>query len=154
MGLGFFLQRSGERTYVGHTGGMPGHITALFTDREAGTGALVLTNSSTAPDIAGWAIALADHVTEHDPVEPTPWRPGSSVPAELTELLGRWYSEGSPFDFSVRAGRLEARAPALPKHLPSSVFEKIGEDLFRTVAGREAGSCCGSAATPRAGCGS
>ena len=36
MGLGFFLLRSGTRTYVGHTGGMPGHITALFTDREAG----------------------------------------------------------------------------------------------------------------------
>lgn len=139
MGLGFFLQRSGERTYVGHTGGMPGHVTALFTDRQAKTGAVVLTNSSTPPDIAGWAIALADHVTEHDPVEPTLWRPGTSVPDELVELLGRWYSEGSPFDFSVREGRLEARSPALPAHKPSSVFAKVGDDLYRTVAGREAG---------------
>jgi CubicO group peptidase (beta-lactamase class C family) len=139
MGLGFFLQRSGRRTYVGHTGGMPGHVTALFTDRESGTGAVVLTNSSTPPDIAGWAIALADHVTEHDPVEPAPWRPGTSVPDELVELLGRWYSEGSAFDFSVREGHLEARSPALPKHKPSSVFTKIDDDVYRTVAGREAG---------------
>ena len=139
MGLGFLLQRSGRRTYVGHTGGMPGHVTALFTDREAGTGAVVLTNSSTPPDIAGWAIALADHVSEHDPVDPTPWRPGTVVPPELAELLGRWYSEGSAFDFSVREGRLEARSPLLPKHKTSSVFTKIDDDLYRTVAGREAG---------------
>ena len=45
MGLGFFLVRSGTRTYVGHTGGMPGHITAVFTDREARTGGVVLTGS-------------------------------------------------------------------------------------------------------------
>ena len=139
MGLGFFLQRSGDRTYVGHTGGMPGHVTAVFTDREAKTGGIVLTSSSTPPDIAGWAIALADHVTEHDPVEPEPWRPGTSVPEELVPLLGRWYSEGSAFDFSVREGRLEARSPQQPAHKPSSVFERVGEDLYRTVSGREAG---------------
>ena len=139
MGLGFFLQRSDGRTYVGHTGGMPGHVTALFTDREAGTGAVVLTNSSTPPDIAGWAIALADQVTEHDPVELEAWRPGTSVPGELVPLLGRWYSEGSAFDFSVREGRLEARSPQLARDKPPSVFERVGEDLYRTVSGREAG---------------
>ncbi|SDU81225.1 CubicO group peptidase, beta-lactamase class C family [Microlunatus sagamiharensis] len=139
MGLGFFLQRVNGRTYVGHTGGMPGHVTALFTDREARTGGVVLTSSSTPPDIAGWAIALADHVTEHDPVELEPWRPGTSVPPELVPLLGRWYTEGSPFDFSVREGRLEARSPQAPKDKPPSVFEPVGEDLYRTVSGREAG---------------
>jgi hypothetical protein len=61
------------------------------------------------------------------------------VPEELVELLGRWYSEGSAFDFSVRDGRLEARSPQLAEHQPSSVFERVGDDLYRTVAGREAG---------------
>ncbi|MEP7092289.1 MAG: serine hydrolase domain-containing protein, partial [Nocardioidaceae bacterium] len=139
MGLGFFLVRSGTRTYVGHTGGMPGHITALFTDREAGTGGVALTNSGTTTDIAGLAIRLADRVTETDPIEPEPWRPGTSVPAELVGLLGTWWTEGSPFTFTVRAGRLEARAPAQPDHVPSSVFEQVEPDLFRTVSGREAG---------------
>jgi hypothetical protein len=139
MGLGFFLNRSGDRVYVGHTGGMPGHITAVFTDREAHTGGVVLTNSGTTPDVAGFAIALADHVTDHDPVEPAPWRPGSSAPVELAELTGRWYSEGSPFDFFIRSGRLEARSPDLPEHKPSSVFVRVDTDLYRTVAGREHG---------------
>jgi hypothetical protein len=99
----------------------------------------VLTNSGTTPDITGFAVALADQVTEHDPVEPDPWRPGSTVPAELADLVGRWYSEGTAFDFSVRQGRLEARATDLPEHKPSSLFEQVEPDVFRTVSGREAG---------------
>jgi CubicO group peptidase (beta-lactamase class C family) len=139
MGLGFFLVRSGIRTYVGHTGGMPGHITAVFTDRESGTGGIALTSSGTTPDIAGFAVALADHVTEVDPVAPEPWRPGSPVPDRLAGLLGVWYSEGTPFHFSVRQGRLEARAPGQPEHQPPSVFEEVEPDVLRTVSGREQG---------------
>ena len=139
MGLGFFLARSGTRTYVGHTGGMPGHITALFTDREAKTGGLVLTSSGTTPDVASFAITLADLVTEHDPVEPAPWTPGTTVPDDLAELVGVWYTEGSPFTFSVREGRLEARASGLPDHKPASRFERVEQDVYRTVAGRETG---------------
>ncbi len=139
MGLGFFLVRSGTRTYAGHTGGMPGHITALFTDREARTGGMALTNSGTTTDIAGLALRLADHVTEHEPVEPPPWRPGTAVPAELADLVGLWWSEGSPFAFTVRQGRLEARAPDQPEHVPSSLFDPVSTDVFRTVAGRENG---------------
>jgi hypothetical protein len=53
--------------------------------------------------------------------------------------VGLWYSEGAPFEFSVKQGRLEARSPKLPEHKPSSVFEKVTDDVYRTVAGREAG---------------
>ncbi|WP_109506782.1 serine hydrolase domain-containing protein [Nocardioides speluncae] len=139
MGLGFFLIRSGHRVYAGHTGGMPGQISGLFTDRESGTGGAVLMNSTSAPDPAAFAIELAEHVIDHDPEEQEVWRPGTTVPEEYAELLGTWYTEGSPHVFSVRDGRLEARSPKLPDHKPSSVFEKVGEDLYRTVAGRERG---------------
>ena len=139
FGLGFMLIRSGNRMYVGHTGGMPGHITGLFTHRETGTGGLVLMNSTSAPDPAAFAIALADHVIDNDPVEDEVWRPGTAVPEELAGVLGLWYSEGTPFVFSLKQGRLEARAQALPEHKPSSVFEKVSDDVYRTVKGREAG---------------
>lgn len=139
FGLGFMLMRSGTRTWVGHTGGMPGHITGLFTDRESGTGGLALMNTTSAPDPAAFAIELADHVVEHDPVLPEPWRPGTSVPDELAGVVGVWYSEGTPFVFSVKQGKLEARQQGLPEHKPSSVFEKVEDDLYRTVAGRENG---------------
>ena len=41
--------------------------------------------------------------------------------------------------FSVVGGRLEARHPDLPKERPSSVFERIGDDVYRTTQGRERG---------------
>ena len=75
FGLGFMLIRSGDRTFVGHTGGMPGHITGVFTHRESSTGGLVLMNTTSAPDPAAFAIELAGHVIEHDPIEAEPWRP-------------------------------------------------------------------------------
>jgi CubicO group peptidase (beta-lactamase class C family) len=139
IGLGFMLVRDDQKVYVGHTGGMPGHITGLFTHRDTGTGALVLMNTSAAPDPAAFAVELAGHVIDHDPAEPEPWRPGTDLPVELADLVGVWYSEGSPFEFSVREGRLEARAQGLPEHKPSSVFERLEKDLYRTTCGREAG---------------
>jgi CubicO group peptidase (beta-lactamase class C family) len=141
MGLGFFLMRSPTgRTWVGHTGGMPGHITGVFTHRESGTGGIALMNATVTPAPDALAIELADHVVEHDPVEAAPWRPGTEVPAELRPILGQWFSEGHPFVFSVVHGRLQARID-MPdaRKLPPSVFEKVSDDLYRTVSGRERG---------------
>lgn len=140
MGLGFFLVRKGDRTWVGHTGGMPGHITGVFTHRESGTGGIVLMNNSAPVPPDAFAIELADHVVEHDPVEPDPWQPGTSVPEELRGLLGRWFSEGQPFVFWVEQGELRARVdkPAAVSMAPSR-FEKLGDDVYRDIAGRERG---------------
>jgi CubicO group peptidase (beta-lactamase class C family) len=139
FGLGFMLMRSGNRVYAGHTGALPGAISGVFTDRAAGTGGLVLMNSSVAPDPAVFAMDLVDIVTDRDPrIEPA-WRPDSAVPDELAGLLGVWFSEGGAFTFSVRHGGLEVRAAKAPGHQPPAVFEQIGTDLFRTVSGRERG---------------
>lgn len=139
FGLGFMLQRRGDRVYVGHTGGMPGHITGLFTHRESGTGGLVLMNSTAAPDPAALAVRLAAEALDREPDLPEVWLPGTEVPEDLAGLLGRWYTEGAPFDFSVRAGRLEARSPAAAWDAPPAVFTPEGEDRYRTESGREVG---------------
>jgi CubicO group peptidase (beta-lactamase class C family) len=141
MGLGFFLIRSGTgRTYVGHTGGMPGHITGVFTHRESGTGGIALMNNTAPPPPDAFAIELADHVVEHDPVDDRPWRPGTLIPDEYRGLLGRWFSEGQPFVFWVEQGELKARIdkPTAAKLTPSR-FVKVSDDVHRDVAGRERG---------------
>lgn len=138
-GLGLMLFRRGDRTYVGHTGGMPGHITGLAVHRPSGTAGIVMTNSTSAPDPAAFALDLAEVVQDCDPLEPEPWRPGTSVPPELVGVLGRWYSEGSAFAFSVRDGRLEARVESAPSSKPPSVFVRVDDDLYRTDSGRETG---------------
>ena len=138
-GLGLMLLRSGDRFLVGHTGGMPGHITGLFVERKSTTAGIALMNSTSAPDPAALAAELAAYVMDNEPADPEPWVPGSEVPAELEELLGRWYSEGQPFTFSVHQGRLEARGEAVPDHKPPSVFVRVADDLYRTESGRETG---------------
>ncbi|HZX08818.1 DUF7586 domain-containing protein, partial [Kribbella sp.] len=65
--------------------------------------------------------------------------PGTSVPAELTGVLGTWFTEGSPFVFSVRNGVLEAKSPAAAEYQSPAVFERLSEDTYRTVSGRETG---------------
>jgi CubicO group peptidase (beta-lactamase class C family) len=140
MGLGFFLMRTPTgRTYVGHDGGNPGHITSVFTHRESGTGGIALMNSTSAPDPSTIAIGLADHVVEHDPVEEEPWKPATDVPEGLVGILGRWFTEGRPMTITLPGGRLEARMDGLPADRAPSVFEQIGPDEFRTVSGRERG---------------
>jgi CubicO group peptidase (beta-lactamase class C family) len=140
MGLGFFVHRSPSgRTWVGHDGGMPGHVTAVLTHRESGTGGIVLMNSTSSPDPTALAVKLADRVVDEVPSDDEPWRPGTSVPEELTGVLGRWFSEGQGFTFSVREGRLEARQDSAPATRKPSVFVAEGPDRYRTESGRERG---------------
>jgi CubicO group peptidase (beta-lactamase class C family) len=138
-GLGTEQVRRGDRVFVGHTGGMPGHVTGVFVHRKDRIGAVVLANSTSAADPAGLATDLAIAVLEGDPVTPDAWRPGEGAPAELVGVPGRWWSEGSPFKFSVKDGRLEARSDPPPSGRPPAVFVRIGDDLYRTESGREEG---------------
>ncbi|MBR7742141.1 beta-lactamase family protein [Phycicoccus sp. BSK3Z-2] len=140
MGLGFFLVRTpGGRLLAGHTGGMPGHVTGVFTDRATGTAAVVLMNASTPPDPTAFAVELVDLVLDRDPPEEEAWRPGTEVPDALRPLLGRWYAEGAPWDLTVRRGALEARSPAWPASRESWTFEALDDDTLRTTSGGERG---------------
>jgi hypothetical protein len=61
------------------------------------------------------------------------------VPEDLRPLVGRWWSEGTPFEFFVRDRQLHARPESAPRTQPPAVFERIDETTFRTVRGREQG---------------
>ena len=140
MGLGFFLVRTpGGRLLAGHTGGMPGHVTGVFTDRATGTAAVVLMNASTPPDPTAFAVELVDLLLDRDPPEEEAWRPGTEVPDALRPLLGRWYAEGAPWDLTVRWGALEARSPAWPASREAWTFEALDDDTLRTTSGGERG---------------
>jgi CubicO group peptidase (beta-lactamase class C family) len=140
MGLGFFVHRSSSgRTWIGHSGGLPGHVTALLTHRESGTGGIAMMNNTSSTDPTALAIQLADRVVDDVPEQEKPWRAGSSLPEDLAGIIGRWYSEGQAFTFSVREGRLEARMDAAPATREPSVFVAEGPDHYRTESGRERG---------------
>src|ERR1700712_137427 len=96
-------------------------------------------NNSVAKDPEGTAIRLGAEVAAHAPPLPEPWVPGPAPSAELQELAGVWFSEGSAFVFRVREGRLEAVVGGADPTVPPSVFEQDGADAYRTVSGRERG---------------
>ncbi|MEU4606881.1 serine hydrolase domain-containing protein [Kribbella sp. NPDC023972] len=139
FGLGFMLLRRGDRIFVGHDGGMPGHITSTFVHRPSGTAGIALQSSTSAPAPSALATDLIIKVLEDDPLPAEPWVPGTTVPPELAGVLGTWFSEGSPFVFSVKGGRLQAKSPAAAEHLAPAVFDRVSEDVYRTVSGRETG---------------
>jgi CubicO group peptidase (beta-lactamase class C family) len=138
-GLGLMVARVDDQVLVGHTGGMPGHMTGLLVHRESSTAGIVLMNSTSAPPAGRFAAELATYAVQNEPAEQEPWQPGTHVPDELRGLLGRWYAEGQPFAFSVEKGRLQARLEGAPAAQPPAVFTQLKDDLYRTESGRETG---------------
>jgi hypothetical protein len=138
-GLGLMLFRRGERILCGHTGGMPGHITALAVSRKDGVGAAAFSNNSAGFESGAFACDLVGTWLEHDPAPVTPWAAGEPVPAAYEGVLGRWWTEGSELVFSWRGGKLQALPAGAPPGMPPAEFEPAGEDVFRAVSGREQG---------------
>jgi CubicO group peptidase (beta-lactamase class C family) len=138
-GLGLELLRRGERIMVGHEGAMPGFLACVAVRRVDRVGAVVLCNTSAAADPATLVLDLIEAALDAEPPAVAPWRPGPPVPAELTPLVGRWWSEGSSFTFTVADGHLEARRDGQPTTKPPAVFEATGVDRYRTISGREEG---------------
>jgi CubicO group peptidase (beta-lactamase class C family) len=136
-GLGLQLFRSGDRVLVGHGGAMPGFLAGIAVRRADRTGAVVLTNTSSGVAAPELAVELVGLVLDDSPTPVETWRPGPGVPSELADLVGRWWSEGSPFVFTVQAGTLQARLESAA--VAPAVFEPMSADLYRTVSGREQG---------------
>ena len=137
-GLGLALRREGERILAGHGGSMPGFMAMLLVSPRDRIGAVTLTNGSTV-SVEELARALVRTTIEQWPTGPEEWRAGDPVPIELEGVLGVWFLEGTEMVLRWRSGRLEATFPDLPDWAPPSVFAREGDDLYRTVSGREQG---------------
>jgi len=135
-GLGFGMGRRGDRVFVGHGGAMPGYLTGLRVRRRDKVGAIVFANATSGAEPLALATDLVEAVVDGEPpIEPA-WVPEQHRP-ELTELLGQWWSEGSPIIFFVRDGELWSRLTDDP--LSETRFAPEGPDRYRAAAGRERG---------------
>ena len=138
-GTGLALYRSGEHLFVGHGGAMPGHLAGLVVNRKTGIGAAVLTNTGAGATPEKLALDLATAALEALPAPAEAWSPEDAPPAEVEPLLGRWWTEGHETVFAWRKGRLEATLIGGAPGRETSVFEPVGDDLFRCAEGRERG---------------
>ncbi len=138
-GLGLCLYRRGDRVFAGHGGAMPGFLSGLIVHRAERLVAVVLTNASSVAEPEALGVELLNTLLDREPPFPEPFRASERPPAELAELAGRWWSEGSEFVFRVRNGRLEGQVGRAAKHVPWAVFEPDGSDRYRVASGRERG---------------
>lgn len=136
-GLGFGMGRRGDRVFVGHGGAMPGFLTGLRVRRNEGIGAIVFANATSGALTLALATDLVEAVVDAEPSLLGAWVPEVDQPA-LTELLGLWWSEGSPLTFFVRGGQLWSRLSD-DDTLSETRYAAEGPDRYRAVEGRERG---------------
>jgi CubicO group peptidase (beta-lactamase class C family) len=136
-GLGFGMGRRGDRVFVGHGGAMPGFLTGLRVRRKEGVGAIVFANATSGAMTLALATDLVEAVVDAEPSLQDAWVPEQEQP-RLTELLGLWWSEGSPLTFFVRGGQLWSRLSD-DDALSETRYAADGPDRFRAVEGRERG---------------
>ena len=109
-GLGLRLVSRGDRTFVGHTGSMPGFQASLLVDRAGATGAVVLANSTTGLLTEAITPDLLDVLEDSEPTVPAAWTPSRNVPEEVLEILGAWHWGNTGFVFSWNGTELVVSA--------------------------------------------
>ena len=138
-GLGLMLYNQRGKIYGGHGGAMAGHLAGVYINRKSGVGAAALTNSGTRGKMDLFAIELAARAGEVWPEAIEPWRPEpEEPPADVRDLLGRWWSEGNEFVFWWEKGALQAKVVGTAPGRAETTFERDG-DGWRASAGRERG---------------
>ncbi len=136
-GLGFDLQRTGERVLAGHGGAMPGFLAGLRVRRQDRVGAVVFANSTAGAETVALAAALVNAVLDADPSMAPLWTP-SQPQSDFDGILGSWWAEGEEIIFEVRDNVLWSRIPGgLP--IADTRFARADGGRFRAVAGRERG---------------
>lgn len=136
-GLGWMIVRHGERTVVGHSGGMPGFVTGLKVHRKSGVGAVVFANSTSGADPMALAWKLVETVLDGDPATDDEWVPEQTAEPGIGALLGPWWMEGSELVFEVRKGELWSRFAA--SKTSDARWERVDGDTWRSAEGYEQG---------------
>ena len=147
-GLGFMLEKIGDRTVVGHSGGFPGHITQSWLDPQSGLSVSVLTNCLGGP-ATEWAANLIKLID----LAMKPQAEASGLPAApLVSFTGRFATDWGVFDIVDLGGRLVSLTPLGDPALsaveltvvdaqtllpaPEAGFGAVGEPLqFQRTAG-------------------
>jgi CubicO group peptidase (beta-lactamase class C family) len=134
-GLGVQVLRLEGRTLIGHGGSMPGFLAGVFVDREEGTGAVSLANSTTGVDPVVFGLLADLRAAEPRVVEP--WTPSPS-PVPL-DRLGTWYWGPSPYALRSIGGGLLHLGPLPGRSGRASRFRRADDGTWVGLDGYYAG---------------
>ncbi|HYO20603.1 MAG TPA: serine hydrolase domain-containing protein [Dermatophilaceae bacterium] len=136
-GLGYDLQRIGERVLAGHGGAMPGFLAGLRVRRQDRVGAVVFANCTAGAEPVALAGQLVTAMLDAEPSMVPVWTPSQSRP-DFDGILGSWWTEGEEIVFEVRDNVLWSRIPG-GLAIADTRFVRVDADRFRADVGRERG---------------
>jgi CubicO group peptidase (beta-lactamase class C family) len=136
-GLGLQLAWSEGHLRYGHSGSVPGFISALWVS-ESGVGAVALANATSGYAMATLAADLIGLTEYHEPPIPPEWRAASAVDPAVLSLIGTWYWGPSPQILRVHDNNQLSLAP-LSDHTAATRFEPAGDGTWRARNGYHAG---------------
>lgn len=136
-GLGLRVAVESGRTYVGHTGSMPGFLAGIFADRERKSAAVCLANGFTGLRAQGLPLDLLRTLDECEPAMPEPWMPSSPPPKAVADLLGLWHWGNVAFTLSYEGERLVSRM--LDARETWCTYQPDGADRFVGTSGYHTG---------------
>lgn len=108
-GLGLSLGVAGERSYLGHTGSVPGFRAGLFLDRVRSTAGICVSNGGTGLRAEAFPLDLMRVLEEQEPSIPPAWTPAASLPPAVRDVLGLWHWGNQAFTMSYEDEVVVAR---------------------------------------------
>ncbi len=135
--LGLRMASADGRTFVGHTGSMPGFLAGMFVDRERHTAAVALANATAGLRTEGLPLDLLTTLERHQPSLPAPWTPVADVADDVKELLGLWHWGETALSMSYDGELL--RLARLGSEGPAYTFRRLVAGRYVGVAGYHAG---------------
>jgi CubicO group peptidase (beta-lactamase class C family) len=151
-GLPWRSTRSGDRVYVNHGGGLPGHRTTVHFDPAHGVGFILLTNLGwhNAPEDV--AVPALDAINDALPQRPAAATPPPPPPARYRRLLGAYVARNVLFaNVEWRDGALRLVLPpgVRSMHAPARLEPTADALSFEVVGGRGGGEAAVFEADPQ-----
>ncbi|GLZ42594.1 serine hydrolase domain-containing protein [Actinokineospora sp. NBRC 105648] len=137
-GLGLQVLRVNGRKLAGHGGSMPGFLAMNLVDPKTGTGALLMTNSTSGVPIGAICADLIELVEQHEPALPAEWEPMTEADPELLALTGQWHWGPTPHVLRLLPDGWLNLAPVTGRGRQSR-FRPEGRDTWTGLDGYYAG---------------
>lgn len=113
-GLGLQLLRRDGQLLYGHSGSMPGFVSALFVSPRDGLAGVALANATTGAEPVAIARDMIAIVAEHEPTLPARWQPLPEFDQGLLDVTGLWFWGPRPYVLSLLPDRGLALTPRDP----------------------------------------
>lgn len=136
-GLGLQLAWPEGRLQYGHSGSVPGFISALWVS-ESGVGAVALANATSGYPMDALATDLIGLTEYYEPAIPPEWHAAPAVDPEVLSLTGTWYWGPSPHILRAHGNNGLSLAP-LSDHNAPTRFQPAGDGTWLGRNGHHAG---------------